>query len=158
RGIARARNKHVELSARLAGPVVTGEFLDDAGWRRQALGDRRQGAGAHALGEHRRFPQRSRGIGRQSRTRGEGEQRPLDENASQHAWTVLLAGLCVANQSGPMQWSASSPTEKNALIFLKVVSSFSREGGAKPPMSTPHNRVIQVSHFGAPDGLAVVDA
>ncbi len=66
--IARAGHQHVELAALLAGTVATGKVIDHPGLLGNALVDRRQGAGLHLIGEHRRFLERGHWIGGQGGT------------------------------------------------------------------------------------------
>jgi hypothetical protein len=51
------------------------------------------------------------------------------------------------------QRDASSTVTRIAVFFLPL-----RRTATTPPMTEPHNRVVQVRRFGSPDGLEVVDA
>jgi hypothetical protein len=86
-GIARTGHQHVELAALLAGTLAAREMPHDPGLLGDAPVDRRQGAGLHLVGEHRRFLEGGHGIGSEDRPRHPAEDQCCRQNASLHLWS-----------------------------------------------------------------------
>jgi hypothetical protein len=84
RRVVRARHQHVELPARPARAVVTGEPFNHPRLLGNAFGDWRQSARLHLLGEHRGFLQGRQRIGGQGLAADQAEEKSLSENASFH--------------------------------------------------------------------------
>jgi NADPH:quinone reductase-like Zn-dependent oxidoreductase len=53
-----------------------------------------------------------------------------------------------------MQWKQMP--SRSSTSFATIMSTWACLG--KPPMREPRNRVVQITHFGGPEGLEVVDA
>src|SRR6516164_4679891 len=43
-------------------------------------------------------------------------------------------------------------------LFHAITACTAEPAARNPPMGEPHNRVVQLRHFGGPEGLEVVDA